>query len=67
MINVKYYHKHTFVFCVANTGDYDFDSACMGLVGTGTSEDIARDSLCFQIKNRIKRLTETMKDVDCVE
>ena len=62
MIDVRFYHKRGFVLCVANTGDYDFDTACLGLVGSGTSDETAKNSLIFQINQRIKSLTAKMKD-----
>lgn len=60
-MEVKYYKHNTFVLCVANTGDYDIDSACIGMVGMGRSENSSYENLMMQIARRARILSDVSK------
>lgn len=63
-MEVKYYKRSSFTVAVANTGDYEIDAGCLGLVGIGRDEVAAYNSLMWQIKQRVKVLSTIAEEKD---
>ena len=60
-MEVKYYKRSTFIVCVANSGNYETDAGCLGLVGVGRDETSAYNSFMWQLRQRVDTLSKAIE------